>query len=270
MIRFPNAKINLGLHVFKQKSNHLHELQTIILPVFFLKDALEVLPAKHDLIKVYGNIHISEPNTLVKTLQIVRKFKSIPPVEIHLLKNIPPGSGLGGGSSDAAFLLNYLKESFLQDMSEEEFLDMAADIGSDVPFFLYNKPAIIQGTGNRIRFLTGIPQRKLRAIIVYPQIEIKTASIFKQLKNYSREELYLEGLFQPVKYWKKYFINVFEEIVFTKYPELKIIKEELYARGWEYAGLTGTGSALFGLSEKTIPDKYFHPVYKIKTGIIEL
>ena len=139
MLSFPNCKINLGLHILGKRDDGFHNLETVFYPVPF-KDALELIPSTNTGIEftatglaVDGN---AADNLCVKAYHLLKKdFPEIPTIKIHLHKAIPLGAGLGGGSADAAFMLKLLNEKFKLNLSTDQLINYALQLGSDCPFF---------------------------------------------------------------------------------------------------------------------------------------
>ena len=145
MIAFPNIKINLGLSITEKRPDGYHNLETVFYPVA-LEDALEIRTSpnadrkftlhQHGM-EIAGN---PEDNLVVKAYLLMDKEFHLPPVEIHLYKHIPSGAGLGGGSSDAAFMLKLLNDHYQLGVSEEQLEVYAATLGADCAFFIKNRP----------------------------------------------------------------------------------------------------------------------------------
>ena len=149
MIVCPNAKINLGLEVVRRREDGYHDIETLFVPVPSLRDVLEVVKADEPEMKVFGlGCDVpAEKNLCFKAFRLMQKYFCIGNVNIFLYKNIPMGAGLGGGSSDAAFTLIALNEVFGLRLADEELAAIAAELGSDCPFFIYNQPMYASGRG---------------------------------------------------------------------------------------------------------------------------
>ena len=153
MITFPNAKINLGLNIIEKRPDGYHNLETIFYPIH-LQDALEVTRRENNdapyTLHVKGTAIEGKPedNLVVRAYELLKKDHDIPPVDIHLFKHIPTGAGLGGGSSDCAFMIKLLNEKFRLALSLEEMEDYAARLGADCAFFIRNQPVFATGIGN--------------------------------------------------------------------------------------------------------------------------
>jgi 4-diphosphocytidyl-2-C-methyl-D-erythritol kinase len=149
MICFPNAKINLGLNVVSKRTDGYHNIETVFYPIP-VKDALEIVNAEK-LSFTQTGIQVDAPmekNLVIKALNLLKTQYEIPSLEIHLLKAIPFGAGLGGGSADAAFMLKLLNDFCKLDIHADELEKIAASIGADCPFFIRNTPVFATGTGN--------------------------------------------------------------------------------------------------------------------------
>lgn len=257
MVVFPNCKINLGLHVLEKRSDGYHNLETIFLPLS-LKDALEVntCPQKNsatdfDLsitgLPVPGE---TDTNLCAKAWQLLKKdFPDIPALKMHLLKAIPAGGGLAGGSSDGAFTLMLLNQFFALGLSQHQLTDYALQLGSDCPFFIINKPCIATGRGEILNEIS-LDLSDYKIVVVYPNLHINTGWAFSQLNPAGKMRSLKDIVSQPVETWRQKLVNDFEEPVFHAHPALKKVKEHLYEAGAVYASMTGTGSCIFGIFKR--------------------
>ena len=272
MIVFPNCKINLGLHVVNKRDDGYHDLETIFYPIP-LKDSLEIIvdtnaPNKtiefsQSGLLVKGN---NQDNLCVKAYNLLAaEYPNLPAVKAHLHKAIPMGAGLGGGSADASFMLKLLNEKCNLSLSEEQLMHYALQLGSDCPFFIYNKPCFAKGRGENLSPFQ-LNLRGYQLVIVNPGIHISTAMAFSgcnpQNPSISLEEIVIE----PIEKWKNLLINDFEDSIFRAYPEIEEIKKNLYSKGAIYASMSGTGSSVYGLFSASaninlgIPDNYYHKI----------
>ena len=252
MIIFPNCKINLGLNILSKRNDGYHELQTVFYPLPFY-DVLEVIQndksggePEFSLSGIETQIR-TEDNLCYKAFQLLKKdFPGLPTFKMHLLKTIPLGAGLGGGSSDAAFTLRLLNQKFDLGLSTEKLIDYALQLGSDCPFFIINKPCYATGRGE---FLETIPLdlSSYKFILVNPQIHINTSEAFKHIKPEKKSKSVKEIIQQPVESWEEELKNDFEVIIFKQYPEIKTIKEDLYDSGAVYSSMSGSGSTVYGI-----------------------
>ncbi|MBX7241587.1 MAG: 4-(cytidine 5'-diphospho)-2-C-methyl-D-erythritol kinase [Bacteroidia bacterium] len=249
---YPNCKINLGLLIKGKRADGYHLLETVMYPVFDLKDKLEIRESKGDGSFSVSGIELSgdaTDNLCLKAFRILReRFPDLPPVDIHLEKNIPAGAGLGGGSSDAAFTLQGINTLFQLGLSDAALAKAGEKLGADVPFFIYNTPLLATGIGTDFEKveinLTGYSVR-----ILTPPIHSSTVAAYKALdyRMFNPERSLISVLGRPVTEWKELLENDLEVPVFGLYPELARIKQQLYEEGAVYAAMSGSGSAVFGI-----------------------
>ncbi|WP_114752265.1 4-(cytidine 5'-diphospho)-2-C-methyl-D-erythritol kinase [Pleomorphovibrio marinus] len=262
MITFPNAKINLGLHVTKKRGDGYHEIESCLIPIP-LFDVLEMgLATKGSFtctgIPIPGS---GKENLILKAYQILKNdFPSLAELQIHLHKNIPIGAGLGGGSADAAFSLTLMNSLLGLNLEPRVLEKYAAELGSDCPFFIQNKPKIVTGRGE-IMTSTKLNMQGKWIYLVYPQIHISTKEAYSGLTP-KLPERRIDKILQTPENWKKHLINDFEASLFSKHPELSEIKEVFYRNGAFYAAMSGSGSAVFGLFDHKpepipFPNHYF-------------
>lgn len=186
----------------------------------------------------------------------------LPPVKVYLEKTSPVGAGLGGGSADAAFALSMLNEMFSLGLEKERLADYAAKLGSDCPFFVWNKPMLGEGRGEVLTpYNLGLQIVEAGAepydspkgeayelkVIVPENIHIATAEAYRGIVPSVPEIDVRKALSMPVSEWKYVLVNDFEKTVFAAHPELAAIKQSLYDSGAVYASMSGSGSALFAL-----------------------
>ena len=254
MIVFPNCKINLGLQVLQKRSDGYHDLATVFYPVP-LKDVLEIVPLASEqvpAIHIYG-LPVNGPaadNLCIKAWQLLKNdFTGLPAVQIHLLKNIPMGAGLGGGSANGAFMLQLLNDTYQLGLSEQQLLQYALQLGSDCPFFIVNKPCYATGRGEILQPID-LDLSGYQLVMVSPGIHINTAWAFQNLDAGAgpvKNKVVQEIARLPITEWKNKLLNDFERPVFEQFPAIKAIKENLYALGAVYASMSGSGSVVFGL-----------------------
>ena len=252
MVRFPNCKINLGLYITNRRSDGYHDLETVFYPVN-LCDVLEIVPAAHTDMHIYGKEVQGEKQTNLvwKAYELLKnRYRGkVLELDIHLLKNIPMGAGLGGGSADGAFMLSMLNEHYTLGLGKESLSEIALQLGSDCPFFIYNTPQFAKGRGEQMSPLA-IDLSGYTLQLVCPQVHISTAAAFSMItpKPAAFDLQQLHTL--PVEEWKQYISNDFEAPIFASHPELAGIKEKLYSQGAIYASMSGSGSTLYGIFEK--------------------
>jgi 4-diphosphocytidyl-2-C-methyl-D-erythritol kinase len=262
MITFPNCKINLGLNVTRKREDGFHDLETCFFPVP-LRDSLEIIRSCEFKFQTSG-LPINgdeESNLCVKAYQLIKKdFHELPPVHIHLHKAIPMGAGLGGGSSDGAFMLMILNKKFKLNIPEVRLLEYALTLGSDCAFFIINKPCYATGRGEVLEPVP-LDLSAYKIILVNPGLHVSTKEAFARLLPKAPKVNIKEVINQPVHQWKDELQNDFEQGVFDHHPELKTIKDHFYSKGATYAAMTGTGSTVYGIFEKDKPVDLAFPTH---------
>ena len=259
MISFPHAKINLGLSIVSKRQDGFHNLETIFYPLA-IRDALEIIPSNSTKIILTGlKIGcISEDNLVLRAFGMVKKnYPSVSHLEIHLHKAIPMGAGLGGGSSDAAEMILLMNSYFNLQIPAKEMKEFAAEMGSDCSFFLQSDPCFAGGRGEILEPIK-LDLSGYSIILVHPEIQIETTWAYSRIKPAKPNHDLKESILQPVQSWRHLIHNDFELPVFEEYPQLRKIKEELYAAGALYAAMTGSGSTIFGIFDKSeLPAIFF-------------
>lgn len=259
MIVFPCAKINLGLNIVSEREDGYHNLETVFYPIP-LYDALEIkymdekFPSQVACdLKVTGNaVECDEQNNLVvKAYNLLAEDYKLPRVHAHLYKHIPSQAGLGGGSSDAAFMIRLLDERFRLNIGNPEMEKYAARLGADCAFFIEAEPVYAEGIGDELMPVDG-PKGNLNGYylaIVKPDIAVSTKEAYAAITPTATSKSCREIVRQPIETWKEELVNDFEAPIFKLHPELAEIKAKLYQQGAKYAAMSGSGSALFGIFE---------------------
>jgi 4-diphosphocytidyl-2-C-methyl-D-erythritol kinase len=255
MLRFPNAKINIGLNIVRKRPDGYHDLETVFYPVP-VHDALEILPATSDKeTRMYFSglpvVGPEEENLVWKALRLLQgdfpqKIKT-PAVYLH--KSIPMGAGLGGGSADAAFMLQLMNDYFELELNKELLLAYALKLGSDCPFFIENRAVFAEGRGEVMKPVT-LDLSPYNIQIICPALPVSTATAFQTVWPRPSESDLRTIVQMPIASWKAHIRNDFEAAVFPLHPELAAIKAQLYQQGALYAALSGSGSALYGIFPK--------------------
>ena len=251
MIQFPNCKINLGLSILAKRADGYHELETVFYPIA-VSDALEILPAANLTMTQSGIAVPGDPaqNLCLKAYHLLKKdFPTLPAVQMHLHKNIPMGAGLGGGSSDGTAALIILNQQFSLGLNDQQLIDYASQLGSDCPFFVYNKACHATGRGEILTPIE-LDLSNYQFLLVHPGKHISTAWAFQQLTPNTKSESIQSIIEKPITDWKNSLINDFEAPVFKAEPTLSAIKDQLYQLGAMYASMSGSGSSLFGIFPK--------------------
>lgn len=260
MILFPQAKINLGLNVLRKRADSYHEIETVMMPIP-LTDVLEILPAK-DFAFHQSGLEIegtTSDNLVVRAYEVLKDAYKLPPVYIHLLKNIPMGAGLGGGSADATYTLIGLNKLFELGLSDDELRNYAAKLGSDCPFFVDDQPQLARGRGEILSPIH-VDLKGFYIKLIHPELHIGTKEAYANVvpsttltstssaqRSQQHQSSIEEIIRQPITNWKNELKNAFETSAFQLHPEIKQIKESLYAEGAIYASMTGSGSAVYGI-----------------------
>lgn len=269
MICFPNAKINLGLRIVGKRPDGYHDIETVFYPVP-LKEALEIVPAGQ-LAFTQTGIPVDAPaekNLVMKAYRLLEKRYALPPVAIRLLKAIPSGAGLGGGSADAAFMLRLLNDFCSLNLPSDELEELASALGADCAFFIRNTPVFASGTGN-IFTRAGISLKGYYLGIVKPDIFVSTAEAYSQVKPAVPDTSLAEIIGSPPEAWSGRLVNDFEASVFARHPAIGGIKEALYEAGAVYASMSGSGSSVFGLFARPVELNGRFPGCYIWQGALE-
>lgn len=262
MLCFPNAKINIGLNIIEKRPDNFHNIETVFYPIG-LADALEII--RDDAADQKTSLHISgmeipgdpEKNLILKAYHLLEKIFHLPPVKIYLHKFTPMGAGLGGGSSDGAFMLKLLNQTFNLAISDDNLCEFAAQLGSDCAFFIKNKPVFGTGKGNILNEIE-LDLSTYQLVLVKPDVFVGTAEAYAGIKPKQPEQSLKDLLNLPVKDWKDTVKNDFEASILKKYPAIAQVKETMYKCGALYASMTGSGSAVYGIfnEEMNLADKF--------------
>lgn len=267
MIKFVNAKINLGLNIVEKRVDGYHNLETVFLPVGgssgcddasgSLCDVLEITDTDSDSDEyVFTGNKIDcpiEKNLVVKAVNLFRKEADTrgiecSPKKVLLEKLLPDGAGMGGGSADASFTLLILNELCGNKFSKDELAALALKLGADCPFFIYNKPMYATGIGEVFSSIE-LQLGDLFVAIVKPAVSISTREAFANITPCRPKMSVREIIGLPICEWKHLLKNDFEQSMFLLHPEIKSIKDKLYVSGAVYASMTGSGSAFYGFFE---------------------
>lgn len=271
MINFPCAKINLGLNITEKRPDGYHNLETVFFPIP-LCDALEVqdmnkaFPSTLNCdLKVTGNgvCCNEEDNLITRAYNLLATDFDLPRVHAHLYKHIPTEAGLGGGSSDAAFMIKIVNDMYKLKLGREDMEKYAAKLGADCAFFITAEPAYAEGIGE-ILLPVNIAENNLKGyyiVVVKPSLAISTKEAFAHIRPHKPSISCREIVAQPIETWCNRLTNDFEDSIFPNHPELANIKKTLYNMGAAYAQMSGSGSSLFGIFkekvDKSVFDKQF-------------
>lgn len=281
MITYPNIKINLGLNVLRKRPDGYHDIETLFYPVHEIHDTLEIIAGddfSRTSAEIFSKYGADGENPMVrqgmtddgkliitvarkegvdwdplsdlcaKAYLLLDKEFQLPPVKIFLEKSSPVGAGLGGGSSDAAFTLKMLSDMFSLNLDEESLAAYASRLGSDCPFFIYNRPMLGKGRGEILSKCSFSDISGYELKVISPEgIAVRTAEAYGGIKPHVPAISLEEAIQRPVEEWRTCLVNDFEKTVFPKHPELALIKQSLYDSGAAYASMSGSGSSLFAL-----------------------
>lgn len=249
MILFPPAKVNLGLNVLSKRSDGYHMIETCMLQAP-LCDVLEIQRSdtfhfKLTGIEIKGN---HEDNLCVRAFRLLENEHNLTPVYIHLRKIIPMGAGLGGGSSDATYVLLGLNELFELNLSDEKLESYAAQLGSDCAFFVKGGSQLGSGRGEVLLPISIDLSGKFLKLI-NPEIHIGTSEAYSNV-NFVESYSIADALKKPIAKWKDQLQNSFEGFAFKTHPVLSDIKNAMYKEGAVFASMSGSGSTLFGIYDE--------------------
>jgi 4-diphosphocytidyl-2-C-methyl-D-erythritol kinase len=260
MIVFPKAKINIGLRITGKRADGFHNIETIFYPVN-LSDALEFTVSDEetgkDSLTVTGIFTgcSADDNIVMKAVRKLREKSTFPILKIHLHKVIPSGAGLGGGSSDAAFLLRALDRHFNLQSGTERLKTLALELGSDCPFFIDAIPSYATGRGE-VLSPAGTILSSWYLVLLNPGIGINTGEAYRNCRPEQPVQELLAQYNTPVDKWKNLIFNDFEEFAFKKHPVIGDMKGRLYDSGAIFSSMSGSGSSVFGIfrTKPSIPD----------------
>ena len=264
MFIYPNAKINIGLNIISKTGDGYHNIESCFCPID-LHDIIELKISNKTSLSTSG-ITIPENSNNNLIIKSIKLFNPKHNYKIHLHKNIPIGSGLGGGSSDATFLLKHLNKN--NKYSNNEIMNISKKIGSDCPFFLENKSKYITDKGEKMENIK-IDLNDKKIIIIIPKKSISTIEAYDNInpkKSHFKLKEILEN--ESLENWKNYIKNDFETYAFSKINELKKIKNHLYDQGATFVSLTGSGSAIYGIFNNTENININNKYKSIKSKIV--
>ena len=269
MLVFPNAKINIGLNIVEKRADGFHNIESCFYPVGW-SDALEIFPAdelsfQSSGIAIPGDV---QQNLCFKAYKLLAADYAIPPVEMQLLKSVPIGGGLGGGSSDAAFAIKALNKLFDLKIPIDEQIKYARNLGSDCAFFIRNEPAYCFHKGDEFEEIDLRLTGKW-IVPVNPGLHISTLEAYSGIKAQQSGQNLRSILRQPIATWGELVRNDFEATLFPKYPLLEKIKHSLYLQGADYVSMTGSGSTLYGIFDQEIDLREVFAGYRVWQGTMQ-
>lgn len=270
MVTYPNVKVNIGLDVLRRRPDGFHDIETLFVPYFGMADVLEITPSDEFRIAISSSkpgIPDWDPmsDLCAKAWRLMHSRFGIPPVSIELEKRNPVGGGLGGGSSDAAFTLKILNVLFDLSLPEAELASLAAELGSDCPFFIYNRPMFGEGRGE---VLSGFPldwldfgrvengtedgsacsgskSYMLGVIALDAHLNISTAQAYRNITPSVPAVSLREALSMDIRKWRGLIKNDFQKGVCDAHPIVAQTIERCYDEGAVYAAMSGSGPSVF-------------------------
>lgn len=269
---YPKAKINIGLNVVSKRDDGYHNLETVFYPIN-IHDVIDITESNQagcD-IDIEGANLACDPqqNLVVKAYNIIREHYDIPGVKVTLNKMIPSQAGMGGGSSDAAYMIKALDEMFSIGMSDDEMRLYASKLGADCAFFINPVPSYAEGIGDKLSpvSINGLDDKFLA--LVKPGVAVSTKEAYAGITPSTPKKCCKDIVAQPIETWANELRNDFEDSVFRSLPILGEVKKDLYNRGAIYASMSGSGSTIYGIfEERPLDVLYAYPDYY--TMIIKL
>lgn len=271
MLLFPNAKINLGLNIVGKRPDGYHNLETVFYPIG-LHDELEIniidAAAPHCELTIEG-IEIAgstSDNLIVRAYNLLASDHTLPAVSVLLRKNVPTGAGLGGGSSDAAFMLKGMNELAHLNLTDAQLEDYAVRLGADCAFFVKGTPTFATGIGNEFHPVSISPLSGKTFVLVKPDVFVSTKDAYSLVRPAVPAHTLTDLLSQPVDTWQETVVNDFEQSVFPKFPKIEAVKQRLIDLGAIYAAMSGSGASVFGIfdTEPNIPAEAFDGMFLYK------
>ncbi len=252
MLTFANAKINLGLLLTEKRTDGYHNLQTVFYPIK-IQDVVELVDADETSMVIKG-IDIpgdAADNICFKAFKTLQKDFDLPHQQIILLKNIPVGAGLGGGSADAAFLVKLVNQKFRLGLTDEQMEGYVRPLGADCAFFIKNKPTYAFAKGDEFEELS-VDLSMYYLVLVKPPVHVSTAEAYSKVNVKQPSNSLKDLIHLPLQDWQAHILNNFEPSVFAKYPQIDEIKTKLYQAGAKFALMSGSGSSVFAIFEKEV------------------
>lgn len=245
------GKINLGLQVLERLPNGYHSISTGFCFIEW-SDRFSVSPADElTLVTNDDSLPTDQSNLIIKAIHHLKKYVEFDSnLEIDVEKHIPHSAGLGGGSSNAARIMQIINKVSHLGLSNNALADLAAGLGADLPFFIHGKPGIAEGIGAQI---TPAPiQPNAWIVTVFPDKKSSTAEAYRNCIPVANQEFQLPRILteEPMEEWRYILNNDLEAAVIPQYPIIGDLKDQMYESGATYASMSGSGSAVYGLFEQ--------------------
>lgn len=253
MLVFPHAKINLGLNVIERRADGFHEIESVLVSIP-LRDALEIIVDPHlprgEVVYTRSGLSIDgdiERDLCMRAVRSMGRDHGLPGLRMHLHKVVPMGAGLGGGSSDGAHALMLVDRLLHLELGSEYLYKLAAELGSDCPFFLGSEAALVTGRGERLSPIA-LDLGGLWLMIVNPGLHVSTGEVYANTSpSGKRMDLGEALLSSTMEEWGSIAPNAMEQYVFSAHPEIGKIKQRLLEAGAAHTAMSGSGSSVFGL-----------------------
>lgn len=253
MTVYPCAKINLGLNVVNRRSDGYHDLQTVFYPIG-IHDELSITEVARQAQDEFCSLHVEgmsidgdvRKNLVVRAYNLLAEHYELPPVSVRLVKRIPMQAGMGGGSSDCAYMITALNDMFGLGMDVQEMRAHAARLGADCAFFITPVPSYAEGIGEKLMPVQ-LDLSRYKIAIVKPPVAISTKEAFANITPRRPEACCRDIVSRPVEEWRDVLVNDFERGLLPSYSVIGDIKNRLYGLGAVYAAMSGSGSAFFGI-----------------------
>ncbi len=246
------AKVNFCLDVIKKRDDGYHELEMIMLPIS-LYDLIEIeISEKMSFESNILFLEMDEKNTIIKAVNLIKEiYQRQENFRIKVTKHIPTQAGMAGGSSNAASTIRILNRLLNLNMSKDKMIEIGKMIGADVPFCLFNKPAIVRGIGEKLNFFKS--NLSIEIILVKPRKGVSTKECFNKLdftnlEHYDCEEMQKSLEENDYTKFLQMLGNNLEGPAFELVPEIKQIKKELLEFGFDAALMSGSGSTVMGFT----------------------
>ena len=243
------AKINLGLEIHGRRDDGYHLLRTVFQTIDMYDDIL-IETSEEKGCTVAGDlpgVDWGENNTISRAYRILDREFGLPMgFHVYVHKRIPPGSGLGGGSGNAAVCMLFFAHRAGLEIGEPLWIELAARVGADVPFFLAGGTALAEGIGEKLTLLEDFRAPSL--VLMLPGVEVSTARVYRGFSltrkaGESKIEVFLQTRRMAV------LENDLETVAFGYHPEIRAAKKALRAAGCEFAAMSGSGGAVFGIPD---------------------
>lgn len=251
---FPCAKINLGLNVVSRRPDGYHNLETVFYPVD-IHDILDVqlsdIAGCHLEVVGVKELCAPEDNLVFKAYRLLSEQYDLPGIDVRLTKNLPSQAGMGGGSSDGAYMIRALNEVCSLGMTTEEMQHTAARLGADCAFFITAEPSYAEGIGDELSPVS-LDLSRYTLVLIKPSVAVSTREAYAGITPHAPLRNCRDIVTtMPITEWRDCLCNDFEDSIFPRLPILKEVKDFMYSSGALYAAMSGSGSTIFGIFPST-------------------